>query len=204
MTFIIGCALGSCKVEPDVVFEKLDASDAGSDASSDSETAMLDSGSNISESGVNDQDGTIPVKEGAVDRLNTFECPENKVFPEDVCMIDMTEMPTEWRQITMSGYNRFYDTVESIEHCIPSYLEEQDFETTSDNPYLLSPCPQFCEAFSNNDIAKLISTIGIVNRYYVDPNDSDILVACPLTCEAIKCWDDLLPQIPKLLSSLRR
>ncbi len=211
MTFFIGFALCSCKVE-DVVFIESDASDAdteaGNEAGSDSETAMLDSGSNISESGLNDRDGSIPSPEGGIDiknlfQLPAFECPNDEAEPIDVCTIEMSD---DFRAFIYSRYNRYYVLVDSEEYCSRPVISgvAEDIETAPEDLSPRLPCQRLCEALTIEgieDIPKFIETISLVNYYYIDPNDKNILLACPLTCEMLRCRDAIFLQLSQLRPS---
>jgi hypothetical protein len=213
MTFFIGFAVGSCKVE-DVAFEKVDANDADSD----SEITMLDSGSNISESGLKDQDGTVPGPEGGIESSTPpqppplFECPDEKDAPsqDQECMLDLSSNDRNYLSGLVSGIG---ERVDSIDDCISSTLpyflpdvdiSAEDFETTPDSPFSQSPCPQICEAGYDWNIEKLAMIFfGLSHFYYVDPNDENIVIACPLTCEAARCGETLLTQLRRMRQNFR-
>lgn len=223
MVVLIGSAIGACNVKEDVVFVKVDASDAdnyedndagsnaGNDAGNDGEKTISDSGNRISESGLNDWDVTIPGREGGIDNttwpspLPRFECPdESSVFlVDDKCVYDLSFPDLNTLLIFEIG-----ERVDSIDDCIPSDLpylragfeiSAEDFETTVDNPFSRSPCPQLCEAAYTSNLQKLGKILRMSRFYYVDPNDEDVLVACPLTCELRRCYVALLIQLDRIL-----
>lgn len=217
LSFFFGVTLGSCQVDPDTVFrelDELDSNDGGSEAGGDSETMMLDSGSNILESGLNDQDGTIPSPEGGIDTLfqPPFECPDldtDSVLEKDQCTRDITELSSDDSNYVSGWRDLFFlERVESEKEC-SSFLNDFLSQTVVNDLEMLpedfssdSPCPRLCGTFVNvQDINPLRATFEgfvtflLMRRYYEDSNDPNIQIACPLTCETIRCGQYFLTQL---------
>lgn len=212
---ISGLTLVSCNnVGPDVVFTMVDAGDSGSetdgDVGSDGEIAILDSGSKIPDRGRFNPDGTVPNPLAGFDGSNLFpsafeylleylQCPDDEALPIDNC----TMMTSEFQA---NAYGRLNLTVESKEACIPPNQKDfvENLDTSSESLSDLRPCPQICKAIEGKEFWNLpmILSFGLnVYLYYADPDDPNTLLACPLTCEALRCGDALRSQMLSMIFS---
>jgi len=189
VSVFIGVTLGSCQVGPDVVFEKPDNSkDAGSeaeiDADSDSETMMLDSGSNILDSELNDQDSTTPGPEGGNDIVTSWAFPpacvdEEKAYPIDVCTYDS---PSEEYPLLDPIYGRIINSpVDSEDDCI----RLEDINKLSDD---IKELPLFSDNFGEFPLFQFLQPLFesefSVEDFETTSDHPRYGEPCPQICEA--------------------